>query len=121
MFKLSKAVTLIFDELLGAYKRRAAHAAKANPKPGEVDQFGAPLLPIESEGMDEIPAARVWATVAHYLAARGAAGLTKSTRNLDVLSPSGMDFDEQVATSPSGSASPSGLDRAAATSPSNAA
>jgi Ca2+-binding EF-hand superfamily protein len=102
MFKLSKAVTLIFDELLGAYKRRAAHAAKANPKPGEVDQFGAPLLPIESEGMDEIPAARVWATVAHYLAARGAAGLTKSTRNLDVLSPSGMDFDEQVATSPSG-------------------
>ncbi|KAH8069641.1 hypothetical protein JL720_11945 [Aureococcus anophagefferens] len=101
MFKLSKAVTLIFDELLGAYKRRAAHAAKANPKPGEVDQFGAPLLPIESEGMDEIPAARVWATVAHYLAARGAAGLTKSA-NLDVLSPSGMDFDEQVATSPSG-------------------
>ncbi|KAH8050171.1 hypothetical protein JL721_11430 [Aureococcus anophagefferens] len=69
MFKLSKAVTLIFDELLGAYKRRAAHAA-ANPKPGEVDQFGAPLLPIESEGMDEIPAARVWATVAHYTAAR---------------------------------------------------
>jgi len=102
MFKLSKAVTLVFDELLGAYQRRAAHAAKANPKPGEVDQFGAPLLPIESEGMDEIPAARVWATVAHYLAARGAAGLTKSTRNLDVLSPSGMDFDEQVATSPSG-------------------
>ena len=49
MFKLSKAVTLVFDELLGAYKRRAAHAAKANPKPGEVDQFGAPLLPIENK------------------------------------------------------------------------
>ena len=40
MFKLSKAVTLVFDELLGAYKRRAAHAAKANPKPGDVP--GAP-------------------------------------------------------------------------------
>ncbi|KAH8053344.1 hypothetical protein JL722_9569 [Aureococcus anophagefferens] len=54
-----------------------------------------------SEGMDEIPAARVWATVAHYLAARRR-WPHQVDANLDVLSPSGMDFDEQVATSPSG-------------------
>ena len=102
VFKLSKATALIYSEMHEAHAKRTE---RAEGYAGEThfDQFGQRIVGTHSDlETEELPAARIWATVAHFLASRGTAGATKSTRNLDALSPSALDFDAGVAVTPGG-------------------